>query len=384
MEKIKVAYLDYSFVFAGAERVLYTIIDNLDKEKYDPYLIFPFPREYQDQYKSLNCKTHYLSGKLTWWHGSEYWKNPVRGTDLIKRMIFGYRLAKYLRKEGIKLLHVNLLRPDCYWWLNPCKDAGIKIIGHFRSQALEWIPSAKVQQCCRLVLCVSNYSRSRFVTKGEFVESRPLYDSIDINTFRCSITKSQAKAKLGFKDDCLLMSSVGQLSPHKGHDNAIKAFGKVSNKYPNAKLLIAGGGRQNDLDNLKNLAIEYGVAERVVFTEKQVSNIHEVYRASDLVLSLTKVGEAFGLVPFESSILGTPFIAPKFGAVTEFIKDMENGRLVDTNNVDEIASAIDWTFTHYDEAMAMNKKVIELINKKLTPSVMTANLQKVYEEILAQ
>lgn len=384
MDKIKVAYLDYSYVFAGAERVLYTIIDNLDKKKFDPYLIFPFPREYQEQYKSLDCKIHFLSKKLTWWHGSEYWKKPLRGSDMIKRIIFGYRLAKYLKKENIKLLHVNLLRPDCYWWLKPCKDVGIKIIGHFRSQAIEWIPSAKVQQCCCLVLCVSNYSRSRFISKGIFVESRPLYDSIDINTLKSPLNKTEAKVKLGFPADCTLMTSVGQLSSHKGHDNAIKAFSIIAKKYPKAKLLIAGGGRPEDLNNLKNLVSELGIADRIHFTEKQVSNINEVYRASDLVLSLTKVGEAFGLVPFESSILGTPFLAPKFGAVTEFIHDMENGRLVDTNNVEEIASAIEWTLSHYDEAMVMNKKVIALVKEKLTPNVMVDNLQAVYEEIIVK
>lgn len=382
MAKIKVAYLDYSHIFAGAERVLYTIIENIDTERFEPYLIFPFPRDYHECYKKLECTKHYLSANLTWWHGSEYWKHPLRGTDLLKRMIFGYRLASYLKKEGIQILHVNLLRPDCYWWLKPSKNAGIRIIGHFRSQAIEWIPAPKVQRCCKLILCVSNYSRSRFITKGEYVESRPLYDSIDVNTLKSTLSKAEAKRKIGFDESCQLVSTVGQLSPHKGHDNAIKAFAKIADAYPMMKLLVAGGGLEKDLNNLKTIARELGVTDKVVFTEKQVSNIHEVYRASDLVLSLTKVGEAFGLVPFEASYLGTPFIAPCFGAVTEFVESGKNGLLVDTNNVDEIASAISWVFTHYDQAMEMNEAIKQLINERITPMVMSNKLQKVYEEVL--
>lgn len=53
MEKIKIAYLDWSYIFAGAERVLYTIIDNLDRCQFEPYLIFPFPRDYQKNMRNL-------------------------------------------------------------------------------------------------------------------------------------------------------------------------------------------------------------------------------------------------------------------------------------------------------------------------------------------
>ena len=381
MERIKVAYLDWSFIFAGAERVLYTIIDNLDREKFDPYLVFPYPREYQKQYDKLNCCKHYLSSNLTWWHGSDYWSHPLRGTDMLKRVVFGHRLARYLKKNAINILHVNLLRPDCYYWLKPSHDAGIKIIGHFRSQALEWIPGKKVQRCCSLVLCVSKYSQSRFVSKGKFVESRPLYDSIDINTLISPPTKAEAKARLGFSSDTQLMASVGQLSSHKGHDNAIKAFSKIAAQYPKMRLFIVGGGRDVDLENLKNLTKIYGISGKVIFTCKQVSNIPEVYPAADLVLSLTKVGEAFGLVPFEASYIGTPFIAPCFGAVTEFVINKESGLLVDTNNVDQIAKTMDWVFSHYQEAMNMVCKTQAVIQARIIPSVMTNNLEKIYLEL---
>ena len=381
MEKIKIAYLDWSYIFAGAERVLYTIIDNLDRCQFEPYLIFPFPRDYQKEYEKLDCHKVFLASKLTWWHGSDYWHHPLRGTDMLKRMLFGLKLARYLPKNGIKILHVNLLRPDCYWWLKPSHDAGIKIIGHFRSQAEEWIPGKKVQECCSLVLCVSKYSQSRFTSKGKFVESRALYDSIDIHSLFTPLTKDKAKEKLGFDSQVKLMASVGQLSPHKGHDHAIKAFAKISSKYPSLRLLIAGGGKENDLYNLKQLAKSEGVSDKVVFTGKQISNIQEVYRAADLILSLTKVGEAFGLVPFEACYMGTPFIAPCFGAVTEFVRNKDNGLLVDTNNILQIAEAIDWVFSHEEETSLMVGKLQNVIETRITPSVMISNLEKVYLEM---
>ena len=235
---INVAYLDYSHVFAGAEQVLYTIISNLDRSRFTPILIFPYSQNHHYRYGDLDCKKIYLNGGLKWWMGSDRWKHPLRGTDFLARTIWGFQLASVLKKKKVDILHVNLLRPDCLMWLLPVKKAGIKIVGHFRSQALEWIPSAKVQKCCDLVLCVSKYSRSRFLTKGDFVESKALYDSIDINKFCCELSKEEAKKKLGFSENVFLISSVGQLSRHKGHDNAILAFSKISCRTKNVDVLV--------------------------------------------------------------------------------------------------------------------------------------------------
>lgn len=380
--RIKIAYLDYSMIFAGAERVLYTIIENIDKEKFEPYLLLPYPMYHHKRYMDLECKIHYLAPKLSWWMGSDRWEHPLRGSDLLKRSIMGFRLAHYLKNNDIKLLHVNLIRPDSLMWLLPAKQAGIKILGHFRSQATEWIPPVNVQKCFTKIVCVSEYSRSRFLTKGKHVESSVVYDSIDVKNFSPTLSKKEAKGKFDYSDDTKIMVSVGQLSPHKGHDNAIRAFAKISEKYLDLRLFIVGGGRITDLEDLESLAASLGVSDKVKFTGSQISNISEVYRAADLTLSLTKVGEAFGLVPFESSCVGTPFIAPSFGAVKEFIRNKENGLLVDTNNVDEIADCMDWVLSHYEEALAMNTKVHRIIDEQISPIVMMRNLEKEYNALL--
>ena len=185
-------------------------------------------------------------------------------------------------------------------WLLPSKLLGINVLGHCRSQALHRMPTKIAQKCCRLIACVSNYSRSQLLLTGNHAESRVVYDSIEVKAFMSKLTKSEAKANLGYDENIKLMVSVGQISWHKGHDNAIRAFAKIADKYPQLRLYIAGGGPNDILNAYKSLANELGVYDKVRFSECQVSNISDIYRAADLTLSLTKVGEAFGLVPFES------------------------------------------------------------------------------------
>lgn len=367
--KIKVAYLDYSPHFAGAERALYTIISHLDRDRFEPVLVFPFPYEHHHRYDDLNCEKIYLSDDVKWWMGSDRWKKPIRGTDFIKRTIFGYRLVKQLSKRGIDILHVNLLRPDCLMWLWFCKKHRIKVVGHFRSLPMEWVPLVSVQKRCDVIISVSNIVREHAMSTYVHPHNKVIYDSILL-----SARNSKTSAKK-------MISSVAALFPNKGHDNAIMAFAKIANKYPDYELHIVGGGYGNELQRLKAIANDTTCPERIKFTEKQVSNVEEYYAQSQLVLSLTKEGEAFGLVPFEAALCGTPTIVPNRGAVTELLEDGISGIMVETLDVDAIAERIDWALSHNDKCTEICSKTLEVIESRLTPEIMDRHIMDVYRNL---
>lgn len=381
-QRIKVAYLDYSHVFAGAERVLHTILSTLDREKFEPVLVFPFPMEHQKGYDDIKCGRIYLADGLKWWMGSKRWNNPIKGTDFMARTIWGVRLAYQLKRRGIGILHVNLLRPDALMWLLPARSAGIRIIGHFRSQELEWIAPPYVQHQCNQILCVSEYSRNRMLTKGVHTPSRVLYDSIETSRFQKQISKTEARKVLGLNVDAEILASVGQLSVHKGHDNAIRALAILATKRPNMILFIAGGGGVSN-KYLKDILEENpAIKNRVIFSGGQIADIQNVYIAADLTLSLSRGGEGFGLIPYESALCGTPFIGPNQGAILEFIIDNENGMLVDTYSPEAIAAKIDWALEHRAITQAMVTQTKQLIEDRLTPEVMIMELQAVYSELM--
>ena len=379
---IKVAFLDYSPVFAGAERVLYNMISHIDRTKYEPYIIFPFPMEHQDRYNDLDCHKIWVSDSKKWWMGTDRWKKPVRGTDFLKRSIFGLKISSIVKKLNIDILDVNLMRFDVKMWVWATrKFTNAKIVGHYRSQEQDWVAPASAQKLFNVIACVSRFSRMRFQLKGDFVRSEVLYDSVDIDVMKSDMTKETAKEKLGYSSDTLLLISVGQLSIHKGHDNAIKAFARIAVKYPDARLLIAGGGGPSLVEYYKSIAEECGVIDKVNIPGSQFSNIQDIYRAADLTLSLTKVGEGFGLVPYESTLLGTPFIAPEFGAVTEFVTDKVTGLLVDTNDIDAVTEKLDWALSNYNQCKAMVVKLEKIIKEQLSPSMLSSNLDKLYSTL---
>lgn len=383
MSKIKVAYLDYSHIFAGAERVLCAILNSLDRNKVEPYVIFPYPEPHHKAYNFRQCKIIYLATKKFWWMGGDYWKHPCKGTDFLKRSIFGIKLCSVLIRNQIDILHVNLLRPDSLMWILPTHFSRVKIVGHFRSDEWEWMIPPKVQKCCDKILCVSDYCRDRLLSKGHYVDTSTLYDSFDIEKFRSNKDIYEIRKNNKLPEHAFLISSIGQLSPHKGHDNAIRAFAQIASEYPKVHLFIVGGGSDTELKRLKEIQASFpNISHRVSFTEKQVDNVADIYKASNLVLSLTHYGEAFGLVPYEASIMNIPFIAPDGGAIKEFITDGQNGLLVDTFNTEAIACKIKWVLNHPKEVQIMVRQAHDIVVKKLQPSTMAHNLLEVYKELM--
>lgn len=378
--RIKVAYLDYSYVFAGAERMLHNMIEHLDRNKYEPILIMPYPMGHHDRYDDLHCEKVYLAESKKWWMGSDVWKHPLRGTDFLKRIIFGFKIKKLIARRGIKILDVNIMQREVGMWVWASrKFTNVKLTGHYRSHSQNWVAPKYALRLFHVVACVSKFSQSCFIERGEYVRSEVVYDSVDVDLMKSDLTREEAKETLGYQKDDLLIVSVGQLSLHKGHDTAIKAFARIKDIYPSVKLLVAGGGE--GLSYYRQLAKDSGVEDRVSIPGHQMSNIQTIYRAADLTLSLTKVGEGFGLVPYESALLGTPFIAPDFGAIKEFVTDGETGLLVDTNNIDAVVKKICFALDNPYPVADMISKLKVMIRESLHPRILSKRLDEFYSKM---
>jgi hypothetical protein len=186
----KIAFLEYSDIFSGAEGSLYSLIKYLDPKEFESILLFRYPLSHQERYADLKCKVHYLAREKKWWMGSDYWTKPIRGTDMFKRFIFGLKILFFAKKEKIDILHINLLRPDTFWCAWFAKLFGIKVVGHSRSDTMHWIPSKKLQEQLDAVICVSDFVREKVLLKfPEMTSAYTIYDPVDYRQYENKYTK---------------------------------------------------------------------------------------------------------------------------------------------------------------------------------------------------
>jgi D-inositol-3-phosphate glycosyltransferase len=134
---------------------------------------------------------------------------------------------------------------------------------------------------------------------------------------------------------------VGRIDPLKGIDNLIRALALLKNK--DAKLAIVGGGESSleGTEQLKELAAELGVTERVVFTGAVKQDRMPYYYSSADVCVIPSLYESFGLVALESLSCGTPIVANDVGDLKNIVRQGETGYVVDGNTPELLAEKID-------------------------------------------
>ena len=132
------------------------------------------------------------------------------------------------------------------------------------------------------------YHREAVVLKGAF--------TVAILNYK---PKQNIKEKLGLEDKRVVLS-VCRLISRKRVDLAIKAFHKISGKYSNLSLAIGGTGPETG--NLKNLARELGIEDRVKFIGfVPDDDLWDYYAACDVFISLDWAD--FGISAYEALAL---------------------------------------------------------------------------------
>lgn len=100
-----------------------------------------------------------------------------------------------------------------------------------------------------------------------------------------SITDREAKARLGFEPDDLLVGSFGHVAPSKRVDVALRAFARARRSFPNAHYAIVGGVMEGY--ELSSLLDELGLGEEVCLVGYADDAIFHTYlRAVDVGVNL--------------------------------------------------------------------------------------------------
>jgi glycosyltransferase involved in cell wall biosynthesis len=129
---------------------------------------------------------------------------------------------------------------------------------------------------------------------------------------------------------------VGRLIPIKGHVVLLRAFRRVLDVRPDARLDIAGRGVLQH--GLKDLARELGLSGAVRFLG-HVSPIQSAIEQS-LAVVVPSLGEGFGMVALEAMERARPVIAASIGGLEDIVREGETGLLVAPGNAEQLAEAM--------------------------------------------
>jgi glycogen(starch) synthase len=205
-------------------------------------------------------------------------------------------------------------------------------------------------------------------------------NGVDLSCFNENVDGSLMRKEFGIGDEPLVVTA-SRLVKRRSPALLTSAFARVLEVIPDAKLIIAGSGREKDrlYHEIERLNIENSV-----FMAGQLARarIAQLMAAADVFVSSSKV-ESFGLALLEASAVGVPVVCSSAGGAPEVFHDGFNALLYRPGDVDAMAQAITRLLTDKELANKIRAKAIETASRYTWETAARRTL-RVYENLLRQ
>jgi glycogen(starch) synthase len=142
---------------------------------------------------------------------------------------------------------------------------------------------------------------------------------------------------------------LGRLIPHKGADLALTAFASVFERFPQARLTIAGEGPERP--RLEEQAVALGLKDVVEFTGRVSPEHVPAIINSATVMIIPSWREGLPWVAMEAAHMARPIVATSVGGLPDVIVDRRTGLLVEPGSSGAIAEAVVWLLDHPEKAV---------------------------------
>lgn len=148
--------------------------------------------------------------------------------------------------------------------------------------------------------------------------------------------KLRLRAEMGFSPAQKILLCIGELLPNKNQKMAIHMMRHVAVRYPDALLLLAGNGPEQE--NLEREIIACGM-ERNVRMLGYCTHLQDYQHIADVLVSCSH-REGLPLNIVEAMMSGNPVVATENRGHRELIRNGESGFLVPRDDADAMAEKV--------------------------------------------
>lgn len=236
------------------------------------------------------------------------------------------------------------------------------------------------------VLCISKYILKRFISVQPTKHIRLFYNCVDTERFKPfdrDMTQIVRK-KYGVKNTDVVFLYSGRVMPEKGVLELVRAFSKMMNKCPNAKLIIAGLINPPEYENKIRHYEKKANGKIEILGWMPPYDMQYVYAAGDVVVAPSITEEPFGMITIESMAMEKPIIVSDSGGMPEIVKE-DCGIIVHRgeNLVNEISDAMTFLYNNPDKRIEMGKRGREIVMNTydFRKEFLHERMMKLFEEL---
>lgn len=295
-------------------------------------------------------------------------------------------LIALARREGADILHSHGYKTNILLGFLPRWMRGRPLVstihgythgqGFDRMRLYQWLDARAVRRCDAVVLVhrgmLTNPSLAGFDHRRLQVVENGIADAD-------GFAGGQVDARIiKFCERGPVIGAIGRLSPEKGLDRLIAAFGSLVRSGLDGRLLILGEGPLRPA--LEHQAAELGLTDRILMPGFVDGRRHLSFLN---VFVLPSLSEGLPICLLEAMRAGVPIVASRVGGVPGVLEDGKCGLLVDPGDVEGMARAIREVLT--SDVLARNLlRDAQTAVRAFSSERMTDRYLEVYANLLPQ
>ncbi|MDE1817944.1 MAG: glycosyltransferase [Thaumarchaeota archaeon] len=200
---------------------------------------------------------------------------PIKGLHRISSYLMSYyHIKKILKKYKIDIVFLFGVVTNGQATIKACKELHIPVVHRTLDILHELVREKflrkhvlKIEQSIYpqfdKVLCQTPFMK-KWVDEMGTIDSDVIPQGVDSSIMKLLPPDIELRNKLGIKEEDKVVMYLGTTYSFSGLDAIIEKVSSISEEIPEFKLLVVGGGP--DLPSFKQLAKQYGVENRVIFT----------------------------------------------------------------------------------------------------------------------
>lgn len=328
---MKITFVTATLTSGGSERVMSIVANKMQERGYeveiiclnDQIVFYPINEGIKITHVEVEAGTKSLPKKL-WWFRKYIQKNQP---DVVIAFMVSVYTVTLLALMGVDIPVISSVRND------PAHSNLRKKI------------TRKILLPRSAHVVVQTQQIKEFFSKNIQMMTTVIYNPVNERVFEAPLyppsmgSYDDDKPGLKIKDKRLnRIISVGRLYPQKDQKTMIEAFAKVSERFPDWKLVIFGEGPQRRALETMIQDPRFKIQDKVSLPGRSENIIDELKKSKIFCLSSVYEGMSNALV--EAICVGLPIVTTKVSGTEELIQDGENGFTVNVGDKEAMAKAL--------------------------------------------
>jgi glycosyltransferase involved in cell wall biosynthesis len=191
---------------------------------------------------------------------------------------------------------------------------------------------------------------------------------------------SSVRDELGIDESVPLVVHVGNIRPHKGHQNLIEATAELAVQVPTVAVVSIGVEKEDgDLVRLRSEAAKHGVEGHIRFMGRRPDAL-DFIAAADVVANPSDF-EGLPVTLLEALAFSRPVVATDVGGVSSLIDNELTGLLVPAKDPAALAKGIERAL-RTDDAADWGRRGAERVESRHSMARMIESYEDVYRELI--